>query len=194
MNATHSLSYNTDIITGKRAVASIGVAFFVFATVLGAFVRIPVAGSPVPITLQTFFVLLAGAVLGRRLGAASQAVYLVLGAAGLPIFQGSAFGMSYLSGPTGGYLVGFAAAAYVVGLLTAGARPSMARCIVSFAAGSLVIYACGATWLAYLYRMSFTSAVSAGVLPFVPGDIVKVLVAAMIYSRIAGRSRQLFSA
>ena len=194
MNVTHSLPYNTEIIIGKKAVASIGVAFFVLVTALGAFVRIPIAGSPVPITLQTFFVLLSGAVLGRRLGAVSQAVYLALGAMGLPIFQGSSFGMAYLTGPTGGYLVGFAAAAYVVGLLTAGARPSMTRYVASFAAGSLIIYACGASWLAYLYKMNFGSAVSAGVLPFVPGDIVKALLAAAIYSRIAGRSRQLFSA
>lgn len=179
---TYDLTYNKDIITGKKASAAIGVAFFVLATMLGSYVRIPVAGSPVPITLQTFFVLLAGAVLGRRLGAASQIGYIMLGAAGIP----------YLLGPTGGYIAGFVAAAYAVGYLTRSTKPSMARLIASFAAGSMIIYFFGALWLMYSYKMSASLAFSAGVLPFIPGDAAKVLLAAVIYSGISKRADQIF--
>jgi biotin transport system substrate-specific component len=112
MSHANVLPYNKEFISSKKAVAAIGVTFFVLATALSAYVRIPVPGSPVPITLQTFFVLLAGAVLGRKLGAASQIGYVILGAVGLPIFQGAGYGIAYLFGPTGGYLMGFAAAAY----------------------------------------------------------------------------------
>ena len=190
---TYNLTYNKDLITGKAINASIGVAFFILATMLGAYVRIPVAGSPVPITLQTFFVLLSGAVLGKRLGAASQAGYILLGAAGIPVFQGAACGISYLLGPTGGYIAGFVLAAYVVGYLTRSPNPTMARLIASFSIGSVIIYIFGASWLVYAYKMSAGLAISAGILPFIPGDIAKALAAAVIYSGISKRTGQIFS-
>jgi len=192
MNSTINLTYDKELITRKSIAAAIGVVFFVLATALGAYVRIPVAGSPVPITLQTFFVLLSGAVLGRKLGTISQAAYLALGAIGLPVFQGASFGLSYLLGPTGGYLIGFVAAAYVTGRILDSANTSMTRAIISFAAGSLIIYAFGMLWLISLYGMSATHAALAGALPFVPGDMAKVLVAAVIYSRISPRAKKIF--
>jgi biotin transport system substrate-specific component len=90
-------------------------AMFGAATAMGAYIMIPL--PPVPITLQTLFVVLAGALLGGRLGALSQVVYLLLGIIGLPVFHGGKGGLGILLGPTGGYLVGFIAAAYVVGKL-----------------------------------------------------------------------------
>ena len=180
---TYSLVYNRELITGKRLNAAIGVAFFILATMLGSYVRIPVAGSPVPITLQTFFVLLAGAVLGTRLGAVSQIGYIMLGAAGMP----------FLLGPTGGYIAGFVAAAYVVGYCTRSPNPTMARLITSFTLGSAIIYIFGALWLVYSYKMSVSNAISAGILPFIPGDIAKILCAAVIYSGISKRAGQIFS-
>jgi len=179
----HTLAYNKDIITGKRLNAAIGVAFFILATMLGSYVRIPVAGSPVPITLQTFFVLLAGAVLGTRLGAASQIGYIMLGAAGMP----------FLLGPTGGYIAGFVAAAYVVGYCTRSPNPTMARLVASFTLGNAIIYVFGALWLVYAYKMSASNAVSAGILPFIPGDAAKILCATAIYSGISKRAGQIFS-
>ncbi len=179
----YRLTHDRDIITSRRARAAIGVAFFILATMLGSYVRIPIAGSPVPITLQTFFVLLAGAVLGKRLGAVSQLGYIMLGAAGVPL----------LLGPTGGYIAGFVAAAYVVGYCTRSPNPTMARLIASFTLGSVIIYIFGALWLVYSYTMSASNAISAGILPFIPGDIAKILLAAVIYSGISKRAGQIFS-
>lgn len=177
MNNVSVLTYNREIIASKRAVAMIGVVFFILATALGAFVRVPVPGSPVPITLQTFFALLAGAVLGRKLGLAAMVGYLALGGV-------------FLAGPTGGYAVGFAVAAYLAGLLTERGVPA----IVTFAAGDIVILACGAAWLSFAYGFNPLHAVTAGVLPFVPGDLVKLVLAVIVYRKISKRAREIFSA
>jgi len=176
MSRTQALAYNTDIIKNRNAVAMIGVVFFVLATTLGAYVRIPVPGSPVPITLQTFFVLLSGAVLGRKLGLAAMLGYLAVGGA-------------FLLGPTGGYVIGFAVAAYLVGLLTERHVPAMA----SFIVGTIAIYLCGSAWLACTYRLGLVQTVTAGVLPFVPGDAIKIIAAVALYSRIATRTREIFN-
>lgn len=188
MRQLHALSYNKDIISNKRLVALIGVTFFAVATVLGSYVRIPVPGSPVPITLQTFFVLMSGAVLGRRLGAASQIAYIMLGSAGL-----GALGFAGIAGPTGGYIIGFVPAAFVVGYLTRSQDAGIARLAAAFTAGSLIVYAFGASWLARIYGIDLANAVSAGILPFIPGDIAKIALSALIYSRISARSKAIFS-
>jgi biotin transport system substrate-specific component len=184
---------NREVISDKRITAAMGVAFFALATALGAYVRIPVPGSPVPITLQTFFVLLAGAVLGPRLGPLSQIGYLAIGAAGIPVFQGPASGFGVFAGATGGYLIGFIFASSAVGCITRRGTVTMPRIIAAFAAGSAIILAFGASWLAILYRVEPVSAVAAGVLPFIPGDIVKVLASGAIYRGISGRSNSIFS-
>lgn len=194
MNNTHTLAYSRDMVSGKKLTAAIGVLFFILATALGAYVRIPVHGSPIPITLQTFFVLLAGAVLGKKLGLCSQAGYLLLGAAGLPLFQGASFGASYLLGPTGGYIIGFMACAFITGSMINSAKSNIISIIAVFALGSLVIYASGIFWLVCMYKMNLTNAIVAGALPFVPGDLAKIALAAMLYSKISKRSRQIFSA
>lgn len=193
MSHSKSLAYDVDIITGKRLTAVIGVLFFILATALGAYVRIPVPGSPVPITLQTFFVLLSGAILGARLGLISQVGYLLLGVLGVPVFQGAAFGIAGLLGPTGGYIIGFAFAAVLVGASMRHERPGILRIVTAFSLGSLAIYAFGAAWLIYVYKMPPAGAISLGILPFVPGDIVKVCTATAIYSSISCRAKSIFS-
>ncbi|MCS7087290.1 MAG: biotin transporter BioY, partial [Thermoflexales bacterium] len=134
--------------------------------------------QPVPITGQTFGVLLAGAALGARRGALALLAYLAQGLIGLPFFAGGTSGMARLLGPTGGYLVGFVAAAALVGWLSE--RGWDRRFISTFAAmalGNLVIYALGAPWLAQF--VGWERALSAGVLPFLPGDAIKALLAAL---------------
>ena len=194
MSYNNTLAYNKEIIYSRKAVAAIGVAFFVLATALGAYVRVPVPGSPVPITLQTFFVLLAGAVLGRRLGVVSQVGYILIGAAGLPVFQGAGFGISCLVGPTAGYLVGFIAAAYTIGSMTGSGKCGVVKSFIAFFIGSAIIYLFGSAWLVLAYKMAPVNAFSLGVLPFIPGDIAKVSIAAAIYSRISDRAGNIFSA
>lgn len=189
-----TIVYNRDIIRNGSVDAVIGVVFFALATALSAYVRIPLPGNPVPITLQTMFVLLAGAVLGRKLGGLSQIGYILLGCLGLPVFQGAAFGFAHIFGPTGGYLFGFVAAAYLMGALIGKKARSTASIALCFAGASLLILVCGAAWLAILFRMSALQAVSVGILPFIPGDIVKIALATAIYAVISGRSKEIFPA
>jgi biotin transport system substrate-specific component len=141
-------------------------------------VKIPLPFTPVPITGQTFAVLLVGAALGAKRGATSLVLYTLMGAFGLPFFAGGASGLAYLSGPTLGYLVGFVAAAYVVGALAErGLERNVRTSLVPFAIGTLVIYIFGAGWLAILFGVE--QAVTLGILPFVVGDVIKMVLAAL---------------
>ena len=106
-----------ELVINKNLSRTIGVFIFVILTSLGAFVRIPLWFTPVPLTLQTFFVLLSGAILGANLGALSQIVYIILGASGISIFANAGSGLIYLSGPTGGYILGFVFASFLIGRL-----------------------------------------------------------------------------
>jgi len=165
-------------ITLKEAIPNsilkvVGVATFVILTAVSAKVKIPLPFTPVPITLQVFFVLLSGSVLGSNLGALSQGIYIFLGLIGLPVWSGEGSGWQYFFGPTGGYLVGFIAAAYVVGIFTSkkdskfrinsfsflfgqtfsfSKRKSLVGNIlfpvVGYVAGVILIYAPGCLWLA----------------------------------------------
>ncbi|MEK9798995.1 MAG: biotin transporter BioY [Alphaproteobacteria bacterium] len=132
---------------------------------------------PVPVTGQTLVVLLIGMTYGPRLGGITLAAYLFEGALGLPVFAGGAAGVAVLMGPTAGYLFGFLLAAIAMGYL---AERGMGRTVVSTIAamviGNCVIYLCGALWLANF--IGFGQAIAAGVLPFLYGDALKLVVAA----------------
>ena len=142
-------------------------------------VKIPLPFTPVPITGQTFAVLLVGATIGSKRGVASLALYTAMGAFGLPFFAGGASGLAYLSGPTLGYLVGFVAAAYVVGLLAErGLERSVHTSFFPFLVGTLVIYIFGAGWLSILFGIE--KAFMLGVLPFLVGDAIKIGLAALV--------------
>jgi biotin transport system substrate-specific component len=141
-------------------------------------IRIPLPFTPVPLTGQTFAVLLVGAALGSKRGAASLALYTAMGALGLPFFAGGASGLAYMSGPTLGYLIGFVVAAYAIGLLAErGLERSVRTSLVPFLAGTLVIYIFGAGWLTVLFGIE--QALALGVLPFLVGDALKLALAAL---------------
>lgn len=144
---------------------------------LCAQIRIPLPFTPVPITGQTFGVLLIGAALGATRGALSLALYLLEGAAGLPFFAGGAAGAGHLIGPTGGYLVGFVVAAWITGWLAErGWDRDVRKAIVAMTVGNLVIYLLGVLWLARF--VGWEAAFVKGVLPFLPGDALKIGLAA----------------
>lgn len=164
--------------TARVLAAAAAVAGVAVCTWAAAQARIPL--QPVPITLQTLVVLLAGALIGSNRGLASQMVYLGMGISGVPLFAGGVSGFAVISGPTGGYLLGFAAAAFVVGRWI-GARARFARAIAVFSAGALVILILGTLHLALFYTHDLWAAARVGLLPFLPGDAAKVIAAASIY-------------
>ncbi|NCP88305.1 MAG: biotin transporter BioY [Anaerolineae bacterium CG_4_9_14_3_um_filter_57_17] len=141
-------------------------------------VRIPLPFTPVPLTGQTFAVLLVGAALGSRRGAASLTLYALSGALSLPVFAGGASGAAYIFGPTGGYLLGFILSAWVIGLLAErGLERSIRTSMLPFLVGTVIIYALGAAWLAFFVGPA--AAITKGVLPFLPGDALKLILAAL---------------
>jgi biotin transport system substrate-specific component len=160
-------------------VTAILVVGFAHLTALAAQFTVPLPFTPVPITGQTFAVLLAGAVLGSRVGAASQALYLALGIVGLPYFADGGSGWNVVTGATGGYLIGFIVAAYVVGLFAENKKDrNVMTAISTFFVGNVVIYAIGVPWLAAMANINAAKAVELGMAPFVIGDIIKIALAA----------------
>jgi len=151
-------------------------ALFTALIAAGAFVAIPV--GPVPFTLQVLFVLLAGMVLGPRLGAASVVAYLALGLLA-PVYADGASGIGVLLGPTGGFLLGFLAAAVVTGAVSRRGRPTLQRFVVAGLAGLAPIYALGALWLALQLHLSAGAAIATGVAPFVLLDALKAVAAGL---------------
>ncbi len=146
---------------------------------LSAWVAIPLPFSPVPVTGQTFAVLLVGSVLGARRGAASALAYLAEGAAGLPVFAGGASGPHVLAGPTGGYLAGFVLGGWVCGVLAErGFDRRPATTVASMAIGNVAILVPGLLWLARFVGTSHVLAM--GLYPFLAGDVVKIGLAAAL--------------
>ena len=154
-------------------------------TAAGAYIMIPL--PPVPITAQTFFVSLAGALLGGYLGAMSQVVYILLGVIGLPVFAGGKAGAGVLLGPTGGYLLGFVAGAYVTGFLAARKeRPGFWWLLLSMLAGYVFIYAFGIAQLMFVAKLTLAKALAVGLIPTIPGGILKLVAAAFICLKVRG--------
>jgi len=161
----------------RASVQAFWVITFSILTAIGAQIEIP--NQPVPYTLQTFFVLLAGALLGKRNGAASMGLYLILGAIGMPVFSSGAFGFSRILGPTGGYLFSFPIAAFVVGYL-AKIRREFWWMMISLVIGSFIIFTIGTIQLNIVYIHDWVNSVRAGFLIFSWWDAVKIIGAATI--------------
>jgi biotin transport system substrate-specific component len=158
-------------------------ALFAALTAVSAWVTIPL--PYVPITLQTFFVILSGGALGAYFGALSMVVYLLLGFMGLPVFARGQSGLGVLAGPTGGYLIGFVLCAIVTGLIVKLRKnPGLLWYMMAMAAGTLAIYGCGLAQLTLVLHMPFETAFIIGVLAFVPGDIIKVIIAAFVARKL----------
>ncbi len=170
----------TGRILPRSTVATVlAVVGFAALTALAAQIAIPLPFTPVPITGQTLVVLLGGAALGSRAGASSQLLYVLVGALGAPIYADGAGGWEAATGATAGYLFGFVAAAYVVGLLAERKQDrTFASSLPAFLLGSVIIYAFGTTWLMRFLEVDFAAALALGFAPFVIGDLVKLLIAA----------------
>jgi biotin transport system substrate-specific component len=150
-------------------------------------VSVPLPGTPVPATLQSLSVLLAGLFLGARKGSLSQALYLGAGLAGLPVFALPGSGPAYFLGPTGGYLLGFVLAPWIVGRIApAGVPHSLSRRLVAVVAGGTALHVCGTLWLMLVWSPGPQAALLAGSLPFLAFDLAKGIVAIALHA--AGRS------
>ena len=147
---------------------------------LWASAKVAVPFWPVPMTMQTAVVLLIGMAYGWRLGVATILAYLAEGALGLPVFTGTperGIGLAYMAGPTGGYLMGFIAAAAIAGYVTAG-RPSLGRIVLGAALGLVAIYALGVGWLAT--GLGLEKAIAVGAVPFLAGEALKFLLVVVV--------------
>ena len=160
------------------------------AAVTAAAAQITIPLSPVPFTLQVLAVILSGLLLGVRNGALAQAVYVLVGAVGVPVFSGFTGGLGHVFGPTGGYLISYPIAAAVAGLAAKTvASDSRSRALwigtLWGCAGLAIIYALGATWLAVVSGLTPKEAIVTGVLPFVVFDLTKVGLAALVAVAVA---------
>jgi biotin transport system substrate-specific component len=189
---------NASIMTGTMTASSprtmaaglAGAIAFAGLTFVGANIVIPL--FPVPITLQTLFVLLAGAAIGGRYGALGQALYIGAGAVGLPAFAGGVGGLAILGGPTGGYLLSFLVVPFVVSALLRHSR-SIPWLLLSYSVATVVIFAFGVTHLAAWYTGDVSEAVRLGLLPFLPGAVFKIAAATSIsraYWALSTRRRE----
>jgi biotin transport system substrate-specific component len=185
----HAIGDHRESRQATLAIRAAGVIFMTLLTAAAAQVSFSIPFTTIPFTMQPMVVLIAGMALGPRLGMASQLLYLAAGIAGLPVFAVSAtlpMGAARLLGPSGGYLLAYPFAAFVTGWLASrGFDRRYWTSLLAMAAGLLLIYACGVTWLALLSSpiagqtaIGFNAALAAGFYPFVVADILKIVLAA----------------
>lgn len=159
-------------------------ALFAALTAVCSMISIPLPFTPVPINLATLSVFLAGGLLGSKYGALSQLVYVVLGAVGLPVFHNFTGGLGIITGPTGGYIIGYVAAAWLIGFLAEKTGRGFYRNIVGMAAGLAVCYALGTLWFMYLTSTGLTAALMLCVVPFLIGDAIKIGAGAILVKKL----------
>jgi biotin transport system substrate-specific component len=184
---------SADILTTVPARRVLAVLTVVLLTAVGAHIAVPVPGTAVPVTLQTLVVMLSGLLLGPALAASAMALYLLAGAAGLPVFAAGA-GTGYLFGPTGGFLLAFPAAAAIGGAVAASVRGTgmvrVAGYTLAAVLSAAAVFAGGWAQLSIMTGDPAT-AMRLGVLPFLPGDALKVVIAVTLATRLRRRTLSL---
>ncbi len=157
-----------------------------FAALTAVLSQIAVPIGPVPINLATFAVFCAGALLGPKLGALSLAVWAALGAAGAPVFTLFRSGLGALAGPTGGYIIGYIPAAFLIGFINERINKENKTLLypVAMLAGLFTYFTFGTVWFMYLTNAGLPEALMACVIPFIPGDLAKIALAAVFVNRL----------
>ena len=159
------------------------ISLFAALTAVGAFISIPL--YPVPLTLQTLFTLLAAMTLGSVMATSSQIIYVMLGVIGLPVFAGFKAGIGILFGPTGGFLFGFIISACVIGkVIEAKKEKNIFYYFLAGLSGMVIIYITGITQLSLVTGIGVKKALMVGMFPFLPGDILKIIAASFIASKL----------
>ena len=152
---------------------------------------IPLPFSPVPISLTNFAIFLAIFVLGMKNGTISFIIYLLLGAVGVPVFSSFRGGLQVLAGPTGGYLIGFIFLALIMGFALEHFDRKLVPTIIGIIIGMAVCYAFGTVWLAKLLSLSFKEGLMMGVIPYLPGDAAKIIIAAIVGPKLYGATQKI---
>ena len=152
---------------------------------------IPLPFSPVPISLTNFAIFLAIFVLGMKNGTISFVIYLLLGAVGVPVFSSFRGGLQVLAGPTGGYLIGFIFLALIMGFALDHFDRKLVPTIIGMIIGMVVCYAFGTVWLAKLLSLSFKEGLMMGVIPYLPGDAAKIIIAAIVGPKLYGATQKI---
>ena len=152
---------------------------------------IPLPFSPVPISLTNFAIFLAIFVLGMKSGTISFIIYLLLGAIGVPVFSSFRGGFQVLAGPTGGYLIGFIFLALIMGFALDHFDRKLVPTIIGMIIGMAVCYAFGTVWLAKLLSLSFKEGLMMGVIPYLPGDAAKIIIAAIVGPKLYGATQKI---
>jgi biotin transport system substrate-specific component len=164
----------------KRSVTMPFIALMAAVMCVVGPISIPLPVTAVPITFMVFIIYFTVYLLGMKAGMLSYVIYLLLGLAGLPVFSGFTGGVSKIAGPTGGYLLGFLILILICGVFAEKFRGNMKFYIVGMTLGLAAAYAAGTAWLAWQSNLSFEAALFAGVIPFLPGDAIKIVAAALI--------------
>lgn len=152
---------------------------------------IPLPFSPVPISLTIFAIFLAIFVLGMKNGTISFIIYLLLGAVGVPVFSSFRGGLQVLAGPTGGYLIGFIFLALIMGFALDHFDRKLVPTIIGMIIGMAVCYAFGTVWLAKLLSLSFKEGLMMGVIPYLAGDVAKIIIAAIVGPKLYGATQKI---
>ena len=152
---------------------------------------IPLPFSPVPISLTNFAIFLAIFILGMKSGTISFIIYLLLGAVGVPVFSSFRGGLQVLAGPTGGYLIGFIFLALIMGFALDHFDRKLVPTIIGMIIGMVVCYAFGTVWLAKLLSLSFKEGLMMGVIPYLPGDAAKIIIAAIVGPKLYGATQKI---
>lgn len=163
------------------------IAMFAAITAVLSQIAVPLPFTPIPINLATFSVFIAGGLLGAERGAVSQLVYVLLGAAGVPVFANFTGGFARLAGSTGGYIAGYILAAFIIGLII----KKMPKTVFSYAfamiVGAICYFSLGTVWFMFVMESKLLPALTMCVFPYIPGDLIKVGLAAFLVKRLEGR-------
>lgn len=163
-------------------------SLFTALIIIGSYISIPAV--PVPIVLADFFIMAAGLFLGYKWGLTSVLLWLFLGALGLPVFAGGKAGLAVFMSPTGGFLWGYVLLALAVGFISGRGKPSLLRNVIALLVGNILMFAVGLPWLKMIMHMNWTAALAGGLIPFIPGNIIKMVVAAILGQVLLPRFRQ----
>ncbi|MFI4882232.1 MAG: biotin transporter BioY [Phycisphaerales bacterium JB064] len=183
MASSPDLTHSTDDALTRAYLWALGIPGFALLTALGAHISVPLPPDGVPMTLQTLFVVLAALCLGPKAGTLSMLLYIVAGMVGVPLFADGEVGLGVILGQTGGYIVGFALCQPIVGMIVRrsdGLPRGWLALIAGVLAAHAIVFAIGVPWLAIVRGFTLGRAIEGGLVPFLPGMVVKSAIAVLI--------------